>query len=274
MTEVQIANLALSYIGGRPITSLGDTSQQAVSLNQWFDTARDEALKSHPWNFASARARSTTTWKTVTGAADNGSGLIRITSAAHGLSTGDRITIKDVGGIGNAVGQFYVTVIGSGTFDLQDSTFTGTYTSGGQFVKIPLFGWSFAFDLPADFLVVRTVNGHEANEEDSVPYEIQGTQILLDCDTLELRYTFQEDDTTKWTQDFIAIFAALLASYVAQDITGPAGKAVELRQRYEQLVSKIKATDAQQGKGRILDPGWDSPAIRARQFGYRGPFIS
>ena len=68
----------------------------------------------------------------ITGAANNGSGLIRITvSDTSGLTTGDYKTISGVGGVTAANGSWTITVISSTTFDLQGSTFSGTYTSGG-----------------------------------------------------------------------------------------------------------------------------------------------
>jgi hypothetical protein len=69
----------------------------------------------------------------ITGAADNGGGLVRITCTAHGYATNDRLAISAVGGVPEANGQFLITVIDANTFDLQGSTFLGTssYTSGG-----------------------------------------------------------------------------------------------------------------------------------------------
>lgn len=70
--------------------------------------------------------------KAVTGAVNNGSGLIRITAANHTFRTEDRITITGVGGTVEANGsKWRVTVITANTFDLQGSTFTNAYTSGG-----------------------------------------------------------------------------------------------------------------------------------------------
>jgi hypothetical protein len=69
--------------------------------------------------------------KNVTGAVNNGSGLIRLTVTAHGYTTGDRIAADSVGGVPNAQGSWIVTVIDANTIDLQGSTFAGTYTSGG-----------------------------------------------------------------------------------------------------------------------------------------------
>lgn len=69
--------------------------------------------------------------KTITGAANNGSGLIRITAAAHGYTTGERVEIAAVVGTVEANGKWIVTVIDVDTFDLDDSAFVSAYTSGG-----------------------------------------------------------------------------------------------------------------------------------------------
>jgi hypothetical protein len=69
----------------------------------------------------------------ITGAANNGSGLIRITTAKnHRFVTGNKITIAGVGGTVEANGALRtITVITATTFDLVGSTFTNAYTSGG-----------------------------------------------------------------------------------------------------------------------------------------------
>lgn len=72
---------------------------------------------------------------TVTGAANNGSGLIRITSTAHGLSTGCSVTIASVTGTTEANGTWTVTKVTADTFDLQGSTFANAYVSGGTWTK-------------------------------------------------------------------------------------------------------------------------------------------
>lgn len=69
---------------------------------------------------------------TITGAADNGSGLVRITVAdTSTLTTGDVKTISAVGGVTAANGTWTITVVNGTTFDLDGSTFAGVYTSGG-----------------------------------------------------------------------------------------------------------------------------------------------
>jgi hypothetical protein len=69
---------------------------------------------------------------TATNAVDNGAGLIRITTGTvHGRTTGDKILISGILGTTEANGAWIVTVINTTTIDLQASTFTNAYTSGG-----------------------------------------------------------------------------------------------------------------------------------------------
>jgi len=71
--------------------------------------------------------------KPITGAANNGGGLIRITAATHGFSTGNVVDVTAVVGTveANKAG-WTITVIDVNTFDLVGSTFTNAYVSGGS----------------------------------------------------------------------------------------------------------------------------------------------
>lgn len=68
----------------------------------------------------------------VTGTANNGSGLIRLTlSTTTGLSTGNTKVVSGVVGTTEANGTWVITVIDGTHVDLQGSTFANTYVSGG-----------------------------------------------------------------------------------------------------------------------------------------------
>ncbi len=68
----------------------------------------------------------------ITGAANNGSGLIRITAVNHTFRSEDRITIKNVGGCVEAnAANWRCQQVDADHFDLKNSTFTNAYTSGG-----------------------------------------------------------------------------------------------------------------------------------------------
>lgn len=69
---------------------------------------------------------------TVSGAADNGSGLVRLTvSSTSGWTTGDYKSVSGVGGTTEANGDWTVTVVDGTHIDLQGSAFANTYSSGG-----------------------------------------------------------------------------------------------------------------------------------------------
>jgi len=70
--------------------------------------------------------------QTITGAADNGSGLIRLTvGSTSGWSTGNVKAISGVVGTTEADGNWTVTVIDGTHIDLQGSAFSNAYVSGG-----------------------------------------------------------------------------------------------------------------------------------------------
>jgi hypothetical protein len=67
----------------------------------------------------------------ITGAADNGSGLIRLTVPGHTLITGNTAQVRNMqnAGVPNATGTWVVTVIDSSHVDLQGSVFAGTFVA-------------------------------------------------------------------------------------------------------------------------------------------------
>ena len=72
----------------------------------------------------------------VTGAANNGSGLIRLTVSGHPYITGDLVYVSSVGGItGVPTTPATVTYVDANTIDLQSTTFGGSYTSGGTVAR-------------------------------------------------------------------------------------------------------------------------------------------
>lgn len=72
----------------------------------------------------------------VSGATNNGSGLIRLTvGSTTGLTSGQQLAVTGVKGTTEANGTWTINVIDSTHIDLVASTFTNTYTSGGSAVS-------------------------------------------------------------------------------------------------------------------------------------------
>lgn len=98
---------------------------------------------------------------TITNCANNGSGLIRVTIAGHRLATGTPVTISGVVGTTEANASWTITEISADTFDLQGSTFTNAYVSGGALVS----GDSLAIDLGPDTFTSSVTNSYVLETE-------------------------------------------------------------------------------------------------------------
>lgn len=70
-------------------------------------------------------------FRAITGVQNNGSGECRVTSLNHGFSDGATIDVEGVVGVSGANGRFTITLIDGDTFDLQESSFVGAYSTGG-----------------------------------------------------------------------------------------------------------------------------------------------
>lgn len=77
--------------------------------------------------------------------ATNASPIV-ITSASHGLQSGCRVTVVNVGGNTAANGTFNVTKVDDNSFSLDGSTGNGTYTSGGTWNLAGYYQHSISID--------------------------------------------------------------------------------------------------------------------------------
>ncbi len=84
------------------------------------------------------------TYRTITNAVDNGSGLIRLTVATtNGMITNQSVTVREVDGVSAANGNWTITVVNSTQIDLQGSAFSGSYASGGYVINSPSLPYGF-----------------------------------------------------------------------------------------------------------------------------------
>lgn len=84
------------------------------------------------------------TYRTISNAFNNGSGGIRLTvNTTNGMITGQTVTIGDVLGTTEANGNWTITVVSANTVDLNNSTFTNAYLSGGYIVNNPALPYNF-----------------------------------------------------------------------------------------------------------------------------------
>lgn len=124
---------AISFLGQRILAAEPEYFKKRVSLTSYtniFTPPSDCDRILGIWDMGDNA-------ETISGAADNGSGAIRLTtSAAHGWDDGDIITVHDVGGCTEANGTWAVEdAPTTTTIDLEGSTYTNAYDSGGKVFK-------------------------------------------------------------------------------------------------------------------------------------------
>lgn len=104
---------------------------------------------------------------TVTGAADNGSGAIRLTlgglfptdlNYTANMRTGDVFAVSGVGGTIEANGSWPIAVVDPTHIDLQGSTFVNAYTSGGAALgDMPAYAQRYTDEIRAVYLSLQNV---------------------------------------------------------------------------------------------------------------------
>lgn len=106
----------------------------------------------------------------VSGTADDGTGLIKITtSAVHGLADDDKVTIHDVGGCTEANGTWQITYVDTTNFTLDGSTYANAYTSGGK-----------VFEETDDFELLRRMPSQDMRTDDETSYYLRAGYIVID----------------------------------------------------------------------------------------------
>lgn len=157
---------------------------------------------------------------TITGAADNGSGLIRMTNVAHVFSDTAIITQHDVAGCTEANGTWKIDYVDANTYDLLGSTFSNAYTSGGK-----------AFLEKSAMTEIIKINMSEQSNSNSYRWYPRKREIIL-------------DDVTYNTSDIIV------------DYEGAASAITDIPDEYhEYLISwpVVQLMDV----GKPVDPGYD-----------------
>ncbi len=56
-SKISIINMALGWLGAPPIASLTEKRPEAIYASQYYDSALEQTLRDHRWNFAQRRKR-------------------------------------------------------------------------------------------------------------------------------------------------------------------------------------------------------------------------
>ena len=111
--------------------------------------------------------------------------------------------------------------------------FALTRASLARLADPPAFGFSYAFQLPPDFISIP--------DEQEASYQIEGTQYLTDAESVRLRYVRRVDDPNLFPPSFVELLAIKLASELALTVTRKASDYEGMITLYRARLEEVKA---------------------------------
>lgn len=107
----------------------------------------------------------------------------------------------------------------------------------------PAFGWSCAYNLPADCLRVLRID-----EDPKARFAREGRQILCDVAApLKIRYIKRVENPELFDPLLVATLAAALAAWLAYKLTQSREKESDMEALLKQQLTFARTTDAQEG---------------------------
>ena len=178
---------------------------------------------------------------------DNLNPVAVVTSAAHGLTTGDVVNITGVSTMTEINNRrFTVTVTSTTGFTLDDEDGTG-YTDGtggtvmtGSARKVPAFGPDNEFTLPSDF--IRITRSAESTDK----WRIENGFVVTDDTSVSIVYMAKITDVTVMSEGFKQAWAMRLARDMARPLTGDSAVVKEAAALYKAALSKAMLNDSLQ----------------------------
>jgi hypothetical protein len=267
LNEIHVGDPLLTNDPQKALFNANTDGSVTIGQNGWLDVL-------DPFGGSAAWIGTQNDSNFITGAVNNGAGLIRLTVPGHHLVTGNSVRVQNVGGIGtppppngtfhnNATGNWTVTVIDATTIDLQGSVFAGSYTGGGIVDRV--LQVSSIADNGSGLVRVVTAAGHDYETGDETSIQnvtpaANGQWIItvIDGFTFDLQGSvFSGSYSGGGTS--LRYFAGMLAQTVA---IGPSFAGYNIRQFADGSlrIRNASITLSNGGNNIILDP--TGPSIK------------
>ena len=232
--KTDICNMMLGRIGSKRVTTAqitADTEVLAQHCNLHYEQTRDALVRSHRWRFAGARIKLASTWATAK------------------VYTTDQYVEND---------DIWYKCATAHTSSALNEPPSSSWTTLSASTYTPDFEWDYMFDLPADFLAMRpTYDDNDTIYNNTLySYVVEGSKYYTNEATVEMRYTKQVTDVTKFDPLFIEVLvlsgALKLVLPISQDEILYRDLKEELYGR-KGLMSRVRAMDRQEQNTRGQD---------------------
>jgi hypothetical protein len=272
LSPTDIANSALSKIGAQAIQSLTDLSNaSAIACNNNFQLAFETVARATRWNCLITTAN-------LTPVAQTPLPPVSPTPASIPWAPYTSYAANVYLSYGNAIysTQYAYTSTGNFTNDLTSGALVqadypaynafGGYPDGTQYPS----GWSYAFSLPSDFILLDTINANMDNDAGygnmgSDEYEIMGQLIYSNTKQTSIKYVSNNQDTTRWDSLFADCVTYKLASMIATALRQDGGQtAAGMLGTYKQLLGQAITKNAGEKKPYRFQPINSSRFVASR----------
>lgn len=126
----------------------------------------------------------------------------------------------------------------------------------GLLSTAPVFGYSNAFELPADCLRVLDCN-RLTDREQGDEFKIEGQSLVSDAGSAKIRYIADITETALFDDAFVTYFAALLEAELAYSLANSPQKQQLASQKAVTLLRQARGSDGQEGTPRpVLQDEW------------------
>lgn len=260
-TNEDIANSALSKLGGELITSLSDTSRRAVLANRQFAKIRAKLLRSHPWNFAIKRQFLTKVQDFSDSVAFATDTFTSKGAATLNHVTGERTRITlNSGTLPQPLQEntiYYFINLTATTFQLastQENALNGVPIDiadspvfDADFDVIPPFEFDNKYEIPSDML--RAIR----EQSKKTDWRVEGDFIIANLQEFNLVYIANITDPTKFDESFDELFAAMLAVELSYNLVQSNSLKQELKDDLNRILRDTRSFDAQEGQPEALE---------------------
>lgn len=237
LTKLIIANNGLKFIGGKKLTTFGETTANGNAVTEIYDTNRDATLKEAPWSFALRRIALVDITKPTT------TPTAWITATAYAI--GDTVSN---GGYNFAC----VTAHTSGTFATDLAASKWIYMADAA-IAMTDDSMAKVYSMPTAFLKAYQVSYGASFQIENMLINNGGVStatpvILSDTASLKLKYVYQCDDPTLYTPEFAKALWTRLAYELCFYVSEATRKPSECLEEYTKIwLPKAKTIDSAAG---------------------------
>lgn len=131
----------------------------------------------------------------------------------------------------------------------------------------PPFEWQYAYQLPTDHIRLLRLNNYYIDEI-SESYAMEGTTLLTDAETAEIKYIGRITDVTLYPPLFVEALSIKLASKLSAPLTGRFDQPTALMQEYDRVTGpKARLVSAFENRFKTKPAFVDSWLVNSRRGG-------